>query len=172
MPLPTYQAPPPTENQISVFYRGAGGSWLPVAVKVAGIAVPKAKSPKIESEMNYGEVISAHVTEYPLPTGKMTAYNITPRAGAFQLRDAVLGINGGEAITPTNDTISRPVDSNLRLVDLKFETDQGATRGGLLVEVMTGVHCDFSSDLSTSPTVSTYDVTLTVYGTITVTLPS
>lgn len=156
----------PNSVYYSAFYKGSGGTWTRIAMH--SIDVPQAAIPpeKGEQVLN-GDVQGAIVTKRPLPTGAIVVSDIQATATSYSLRDAVLGINGGSAVTPVNASIARTVPSECRLLDLKVVCNAAEIGGQSFYDICTGVEFQIPPTAAGADTGNTMSVPLVVWGTIT-----
>lgn len=156
----------PNIGQQSHYYRGSGGGgWVAISTPSAATK-PAKKSAVIEVEKGRaGQRIAGHATDIdPAMEGTITVRDIQPTATDYTLRDAVLGINGGDAVTPTNDSASYPVSTRARLLDYRIVTDQSDMRGGVWEDIYLATEFKFEAGPAESATGATLEVPLVVHG--------
>lgn len=156
----------PNNVYYSAYYKGSGGSWTRIAMH--SIDVPQAAMmPEKGEQVLNGDVQGAVVTKRPLPTGSIVVSDIQATATSYTLRDAVLGINGGSAVTPVNAAITRTVPSECRLFDMKVVCNAQEIGGQSFYDIFTGVEFQIPATAAGADTGNTMTIPIMVWGTCT-----
>lgn len=156
----------PNSVYYSAYYRGSGGSWIRIAAQKVRAPQAATMVEKAEQVLN-GDPQGAITTKRPLATGSITLSDIQATATSYTVRDAVLGINGGSALTPVNASITRTVTSECRLFDLKVVCNAAEIGGQSYYDICTGVEFQIPMTASDADTGDTMEVPLVLWGTVT-----
>lgn len=175
MPAPTpLYALTPTEKQVSLYWRQSGGTWTPLPYETASWKPPRKGTPKTEQMMNGGYRNQVVVTEYdPRVPGEVNLYGVTPRASSVPFYDVVMGLNGGEAYTPTNATSGDVmVPLSVRCFDLREVVDESNSRGATYETIFIACEFQFDEPIQRDALKSTRKAKVICHGSITETIPA
>lgn len=154
----------PNGNYIRWSYAGANGVFLPLQVMAASepllMQVPLAQQ-AVRTEI-VGGVVSGPA---PLPTGTLTIMNIQATATTSTPYKRIVG--GADGFTGTNNTLTRTVDTDVRLVTLRKTVNLKNIQGQSYYEDFTGAELRFPANVAEAETGNTLEVTIAnVWGTI------
>lgn len=152
----------PNGNYIRWSYAGADGVFLPLQVSAA--AEPLAMQPTRTDQTVRQDIVGALVQVNPLSVGSLTLMNIQATATTSTVYERI--VNGADGFTGTNGSITRTVDTSLRLVTLRKTVNLKNIQGQSYYQDFTGTLLSFPENITEADTGNTVQVTLTVYGAI------
>lgn len=152
----------PNGNYWRFEYAGADGLYKPIAVTAA--ARPITVQPDLVDQVVRGQITGAVFTMQPIAEGSITILDISPTPTTYTMRQEI--VDGAGGFTGTNSTITRTVDSDIRLVSLRATCNMRNLQTPSFYIVYTGVECHFPKSPAEADTGNTLEVALKVYGSI------
>lgn len=152
----------PNGNYWRFEYAGADGLYKPIAVTAA--SRPITVQPDLVDQEVRGEITGAVFSKRPIAEGSITVLDIAPTATTYTMRQEI--VDGAGGFLGTNGTITRTVDSDMRLVSIRATCNMRNLQTASFYQIFTGVECHFPKSPAEADSGNTLEVTLRVFGAI------
>lgn len=154
----------PNGNYIRWSYAGADGTFLPLSV--ISVSEPLTMQVPIVQQVVRTDIVGGLVSgPTPLPKGTITIMNIQATATTSTPYNRIVG--GADGFTGTNNTLTRTVDTNFRLVTLRKTVDVVSIQGQSFYQDFTGAELRFPEGVAEAETGNTLEVQIAnVWGSI------
>lgn len=143
-------------------YAGADGLFKPIPVTAA--SRPITVQPDLVDQTVRGQITGAVFTMQPIAEGSLTMLDIAPTATSYTMQQEI--VDGAGGFTGTNGTITRTIDSAVRLVTIRATCNMRNLQAAPYYILYTGVECHFPKSPAEADTGNTMEVPLKVYGSI------
>jgi hypothetical protein len=151
----------PNGNYYRVEYIGSsGGAYRPLSVSAASL--PLAVQPELAEQQVRKDIVGGVISKQPLAMGSMTIMDVQPTATQYTAYQEI--VEGAGGVTGTNSTISRTVDTSIRLVTLRVVVDVKSIQGVSYYYTITGAQLQFPPQRAEADTGNTLDVQIKVWG--------